>query len=135
MVYGLWPIADSRKNSYIIITMDREKHTIDAEGKIAGRLASRVAFLLQGKHKPSYQGYTDCGDMVAVTNVAGLKFSGRKLQTKTYHRYSGYPGGIRNIKLSDLLAKHPERLFLQMVKDMLPKISLQTNMLKWLTIS
>lgn len=115
--------------------MEREKHTIDAQGKIAGRLASRVAFLLQGKHKPSYQGYTDCGDMVVVTNVAGLKFSGRKLQVKTYHRYSGYPGGIRNIKLSDLMAQDPARIFRQIVTDMLPRNRLRKNMLKRLSIS
>lgn len=115
--------------------MERETHTIDATGKIAGRLASRIAFLLMGKHKPSYQGHTDCGDIVVVTNAAGLKFSGNKLQVKTYHRYSGYPGGIRNIKLSDLMIKHPERAFRQIIKDMLPKNRLQKNMLKRLTIS
>lgn len=98
-------------------------------------MASRIAFLLQGKHKPSYQGNTDCGDMVEVTNVAGMKFSGNKLQAKTYHRYSGYPGGIRNIKLSDLMAKHPDRALRQIVKDMLPKNRLQKNMLKRLTIN
>ncbi|PWB38274.1 MAG: 50S ribosomal protein L13 [Parcubacteria group bacterium] len=115
--------------------MEREKHTLDAEGKIAGRLASRVAFILQGKHKPSYQAHTDCGDIVSVTNAVGLKFSGNKLQAKTYHRYSGYPGGIRNIKLSDLMAKNPAKAFRQIVTDMLPKNRLRKNMLKRLTIS
>lgn len=115
--------------------MEREKHTIDAQGKIAGRLASRVAFLLQGKHKPTYRPHTDCGDFVAISHAASIKFSGKKLQTKTYHRYSGYPGGIRNIKLSDLMAKNPERALRQIITDMLPKNRLQKNMLKRLTIS
>lgn len=115
--------------------MTRQQHTIDASGKIAGRLASQVAVLLQGKHKPSYQPQNDCGDMVLVTNISQIRFSGKKLQQKVYHRFTGYPGGIISTRLIERMKVHPERLFKEIVNAMLPKNKLRARMIKRLTVS
>ena len=115
--------------------MNREIHKIDATEKIAGRLASKIAFLLQGKHKISYQSNTDQGDFVEVTNSAQMKFSGKKIEQKVYHRTTGYPGGIRTKKLKDLIVQSPEKLLRDMVYDMLPKNKLRAEMIKRLKVS
>ncbi|OGY89874.1 MAG: 50S ribosomal protein L13 [Candidatus Komeilibacteria bacterium RIFCSPLOWO2_01_FULL_52_15] len=110
--------------------MQRNTHTLDASGKIAGRFASSIAVLLQGKHKPSYQAHTDCGDLVEVSNVGKMAFSGRKLTRKFYHRFTGYPGGIRSVRLDELFQKKPDLLLKKMVFNMLPKNKLRAKMLK-----
>ncbi|MCD4760943.1 50S ribosomal protein L13 [bacterium] len=115
--------------------MERATHKIDATGKIAGRLASEIAVLLQGKNKISYQPHTDCGDIVEVSNIAEMKFSGKKLDTKVYHRYTGYPGGIRTKKLSDMMEKEPQEVLRKTIYNMLPKNRLRSNMIKRLKIS
>lgn len=115
--------------------MERAKHTIDAQGKIAGRLATQIAIWLQGKHKASYNPRIDGGDFVIVTNVKDMKFSGKKLAAKVYHSFSGYPGGIRNIKLDVLMAKNPAKALEQIVINMLPNNRLRKARLKRLTIS
>lgn len=115
--------------------MEREVHHIDAQGKIAGRLASRIAFLLQGKHKADYQANIDSGDVVVVSNVAHMKFSGRKLDKKMYYHFSGYPGGIKQHKLSDLMKSNPDKVLRDMVLHMLPDNRLRKNRIKRLTIS
>ncbi len=115
--------------------MERKLHTIDATGKIAGRLATEISLLLQGKNKVDYQAHTDCGDMVEITNVAKMKFSGKKLDTKVYHRHTGYPGGIRTTKLSDLMKNKPEEVLRKVLYNMLPKNKLRAKMLKRLSIS
>ncbi len=115
--------------------MERTRHTIHAEGEIAGRLASRIARLLQGKHKVSYQPYMDCGDWVRVLNAGKMKFSGKKLTKKLYHRFTGYPGGIKTVRLDELMARSPDRVLRQMVSAMLPKNKLRARMLKRLEFS
>lgn len=115
--------------------MERQTHKIDAKGKIAGRIASEIAVLLQGKNKASYQPHTDCGDIVEVSNVKDLKFSGNKLDTKVYHRNTGYPGGIRTTKLKDLIKDDPAEVLRKTIYNMLPKNRLRPNMLKRLKIS
>lgn len=114
--------------------MERQTHKIDAQDKIAGRLASEIALLLQGKNKPSYQPHTDCGDIVEVTNVAGLKFSGKKLEQKKYYRNTGYPGGIRTKNLKDVLRDNPAEVLQKTIYNMLPKNKLRARMLKRLII-
>ena len=111
-------------------TMNRDVKIIDAADQVAGRLASRIAFILQGKHKPAYQSHQDLGYFVQVINVDKLKFTGKKLAKKIYYRNTGYPGGIRTTKLSDLLAKRPDRLLRMMVSTMLPKNRLRQPRLK-----
>jgi len=115
--------------------MERTTHKIDANGKIAGRLASEIAVLLQGKNKVDYQAHTDCGDIVEVANVAGMKFSGKKLETKVYYRNTGYPGGIRTKNVKDMMVTEPQEVLRKMVYDMLPKNKLRPNMIKRLKVS
>ncbi len=113
----------------------REKHSIDAAGKIGGRLASQIATWLQGKHKVSFQPHIDAGDFVAVENVAQMKFTGKKLTTKKYHRFTGYPGGIMTKSLGERMIQHPEELLRKMVYAMLPKNKLRPVMIKRLTFT
>jgi len=96
-------------------------HVIDAEGKVLGRLAARVATLLRGKHKPIYQPHMDTGDFVIVVNAAGVRLTGRKLHQKELIRHSGYPGGLKRIPYEVLLKTHPERVITEAVRGMLPK--------------
>ncbi len=109
--------------------MHRDTHTINAENKIVGRLASKIAFLLQGKHKATYQPYTDCGDIVEVMNVSNVKFTGKKLLNKVYHRFTGYPGGLKTTRLSHMYTVKPEILFRRIVFNMLPKNKLRQRMI------
>jgi large subunit ribosomal protein L13 len=94
---------------------------VDAEGQTVGRLASKVAKLIRGKHKPSFTPHADCGDNVIVINAEKVSFSGTKLLDKEYVRYTGYPGGQRSLSAEVMLQKHPERLIEKAVKGMLPK--------------
>lgn len=108
--------------------------TVDAAGKPLGRLASEVARVLRGKHKPSFTPHIDCGDYVIVTNAAQISLTGRKWERKVYYHHSGYIGGIKAIKAEDLLAKHPERLVESAVKGMLPKNKLSRHIFKNLKV-
>lgn len=110
-------------------------HKIDASGQIAGRLASQIAVLLQGKNKASYQPHIDGGDIVEIDNVKDMKFSGKKLETKVYYRTTGYPGGIRTKNLKDMMANEPAAVLKSMVYDMLPKNKLRPHMIKRLKIN
>lgn len=103
------------------INLERDWLLIDASGKSLGRLASQVAKLLRGKHKPTYSPHTDMGDFVIVTNAAKVVLTGNKERAKTYYRHTGYPGGIKSTKAFELRQKHPERLIEKAVKGMLPK--------------
>ena len=94
---------------------------VDAQDKVLGRLASKVAQLLRGKGNPAFSPHVDCGDFVVVINAAGVKLTGNKLQDKIYYRHTGYPGGIRQITAAQLLASHPERVLRKAVVGMLPK--------------
>ncbi|MBI4036395.1 50S ribosomal protein L13 [Candidatus Daviesbacteria bacterium] len=99
----------------------REKHVIDANGKILGRLATEVARLLQGKHKTYFVPYLDTGDLVVVTNAAKVKVSGKKATDKFYIRHSGYPGGLKEESFNKLISRRPEVIIEHAVKGMLPK--------------
>jgi large subunit ribosomal protein L13 len=114
--------------------IERRWYVVDAENQTLGRLATRIALVLKGKHKPTYTPHLDCGDFVIVVNAEKVRVTGRKLDQKFYHRYSGYPGGLSSISLRDQLAKYPERVIKAAVKGMLPKNSLGRQMFKKLKV-
>lgn len=105
-------------------TVNKEWIVIDAEGQVLGRLASKVAFVLRGKHKPSFTPHVDCGDNVIVINAEKVALTGKKMSDKEYVRHSGYPGGQTIQNPEEILKKYPERLIEKAVKGMLPKNSL-----------
>jgi large subunit ribosomal protein L13 len=107
---------------------------IDAGDKILGRVAAEIASRLRGKHKPIFSPYTDTGDFVVVINAEKIALTGKKLDDKMYHHYSGYPGGLKSISAGKLLKKKPEDVIRIAVKGMLPKNSLGRMMLKKLKI-
>jgi len=107
---------------------------VDASGKTLGRLAARVAVALMGKDRPDYTPHVDTGAYVVVTNAAKVRLSGKKLQQKTYERYSGYPGGLKTTSAAQMLAKHPERVIRESVRRMLPKSKLGRQMLRKLRV-
>ncbi len=102
-------------------TANKKWFVVDAEGQTVGRLASKVAKIIRGKHKTNFTPHADCGDNVIVINAEKVSFSGTKLVDKEYVRYTGYPGGQRFTSAQDMLRKHPERLIEKAVKGMLPK--------------
>ena len=102
-------------------TANKEWVIIDAEDMVLGRLASAVAKMLRGKHKPNFTPHADCGDNVVVINAEKVRLTGAKMTDKVYLRHSGYPGGQRAQTAADILAKYPERLVEKAVKGMLPK--------------
>jgi large subunit ribosomal protein L13 len=99
----------------------RRWYVADAEGKVLGRLASRLASVLRGKGKATFSPHVDGGDFVVVVNAAKVRLTGQKLRTKEYIRHSGYPGGVRRATAAELLSKHPTRVVRQAVEGMLPK--------------
>ena len=113
--------------------INRETHNIDANGKVAGRLATEVAVLLIGKHKPTYQPHIDGGDAVLVSNVKDLVFTGKKLRDKMYYRASQHPGGLTETSLAKRMKDDPEKLFKDMVRLMIPNNKLRAARLKRLT--
>jgi len=102
-------------------TVQKEWVIVDAKDEVLGRLASKVAFMLRGKHKPSFTEHVDCGDNVIVINAKQVKLTGNKLQDKEYIRHTGYPGGQRIETAEELLAKKPIKVVENAVKGMLPK--------------
>jgi len=114
--------------------IEREWYVVDATGKTLGRLASEIAKILRGKHKPIYTPHVDCGDFVIVVNADKIRVTGRKLDQKIYYRHSGYPGGLKSIPLRDQLARHPERVIQLAVRGMLPKNRLGRRMIKKLKV-
>ena len=109
-------------------------HVIDAEGIVLGRLASEIAPLLRGKHKPTFAPNVDGGDHVIVVNASKIDISLRKSEDKLYYRHSGYPGGIRSESLGQLLGRNPERVIKLAVRGMLPKTRLGRAQLKNLRV-
>lgn len=109
-------------------TAEKKWLLVDAEGQTVGRLASEVAKLIRGKHKPNFTPHADCGDNVIVINAEKVSFSGTKLVNKEYVRYTGYPGGQRILTAQEILQKHPQRLIEKAVKGMLPKNTLGRNL-------
>jgi large subunit ribosomal protein L13 len=102
-------------------TVKKEWVLVDAEGQTLGRLASKVAKIIRGKHKTNYTPHVDCGDNVIVINSEKVVLTGNKMTDKQYIRYTGYPGGQRFTSPAELMAKHPERLVEKAVRGMLPK--------------
>ncbi len=114
--------------------IERRWWVVDAEGKILGRLASEVAKILRGKHKPYFAPYLDTGDYVIVINAAKIRVTGKKLDDKTYYRHSGYPGGLRSTTLAEMLKKRPTRVIRLAVWGMLPHNRLGRAMMRKLKI-
>ena len=114
--------------------MERKTHTIDATGKVLGRLASEIAILLRGKHKPNFDPSKDMGDFVIVKNVDKLIITGKKLEQKKYYRHSGYPGHLKEISLKKLFKAKPEEVFKKVVYGMLPRNRIRAKMIKRLKI-
>ncbi len=108
--------------------IERQWHTIDASGKILGKLATQIAGLLMGKHKPIYSPNLDTGDYVIVINADKVRVTGNKAKQKTYYRHSGYPGGLKSITLEKLMQTHPTRIIEHAVKGMLPHTRLGASM-------
>jgi large subunit ribosomal protein L13 len=104
--------------------IQRSWHLVDASGRVLGRLASEIAVLLRGKHKPDFSPHLDAGDFVVVINAEKVVLSGRKLKDKVYYRHSGYPGGLRASTPEELLKKRPTRVIEYAVRGMLPKTKL-----------
>lgn len=112
----------------------REWWIVDAEGQTLGRLASQIATILRGKHKPIYAPHIDTGDFVIVINAEKVRVTGNKEEDKLYHRHSGYPGGLTSISLRDQRRRFPERIIESAVRGMLPKNALGRAMFKKLKI-
>ena len=114
--------------------IQRDWYVIDATDKVLGRMASRIAMILQGKTKPIYTPHVDTGDFVVVTNAEKIKLTGNKMNEKVYYTHSGYPGGFKEIPIKKWMQKHPDRIVTLAVKRMLPKTKLGSAMLKKLKV-
>lgn len=114
--------------------IERRWYVVDAQGKTLGRLATQVARILRGKHKPTFSPHMDVGDHVIIINADKIQVTGKKLDTKRYYRYSGYLGGLKSIVLREQLEKHPDRVLTHAIRGMLPKNRLGRAMLKKLKI-
>ena len=112
----------------------RGQHTINAENQVLGRIATQIATLLMGKHKPTYSAHMDSGDFVTVTNAEKVVLTGKKDQQKVYYRHSGYPGGFKEVKVSQMRREHPQRIIELAVKRMLPGNRLLDDRMRRLTI-
>lgn len=115
-------------------TVKREWFVVDAEGQVLGRMATQIASVLRGKHKPTYTPHADAGDYVVVLNADKIRLTGNKWADRKHITYSGYPGGQKATAMADLLVKHPERIVENAVKGMLPKNKLGRAMYKKLFV-
>lgn len=121
------PSAEEAKQS-------REWYVVDAEGKTLGRLASEIAEVLRGKHKPTFSPHVDSGDFVIVTNCEKVAVTGDKLDTVRYYRHSRYPGGLKSRTMREQLDRHPDRVIFEAVKGMMPKTKLGRAQMKKLRV-
>ena len=115
-------------------TVERKWYVIDADGVVLGRLASQVALMLRGKHKPTFTPHVDTGDYIIVVNTDKIAMTSRKLDQKIYYHHSGYPGGLKETKYRDLLANKSEFALKKAVRGMLPKGPLGNKMFKKLKV-
>ena len=123
------------KTDYIKASeVDKKWFLVDAENKTLGRLSSKIAQILRGKHKPSFTPHVDCGDNVIVINAEKINLTGKKWDAKEYIRHTGYPGGQRSLTASELFTKAPERLVEKAVKGMLPKNKLGSALFRNLKV-
>lgn len=111
-----------------------EWFVVDATDRVLGRLATEIARVLSGKHRPGFVPYLDTGDFVVVTNAERVRLTGRKMEEKMYHRHTGHPGGLKSVVAREVRARHPERLLEAAVRGMLPKSRLGRKQLKKLKI-
>ena len=109
-------------------------YVVDAADQVLGRMASKIATILMGKHRPEYTTHVDTGEFVIVINAEKVRLTGKKWTDKTYGRYSGYPGGYREVTAEQLRRKHPDRIVIEAIRRMLPKSRLGTAMLKKLKV-
>jgi large subunit ribosomal protein L13 len=116
------------------IENSRKWYVVDAEGQVLGRLATRIAHILRGKHKAIFSPHQDVGDFVIVVNAEKIRLTKNKADSKTYFHHTGYPGGGREVPFRRLLATHPERIIQHAVKGMLPKNNLGRGMLRKLKV-
>jgi large subunit ribosomal protein L13 len=114
--------------------IERKWYLVDAQGKTLGRMATRIATVLRGKHKPEFSPHMDIGDYVIVVNAEKIHVTGRRRDQKIYYRHSGYPGGLSEISLRNLLVKHPTRAVKFAVRGMLPKNRLGRKMFRKLKV-
>ena len=114
--------------------IQRDWYVVDAQGQTLGRLATRTAAILRGKHKPIYTPHVDCGDYVIIGNAEKVHVTGQKMRQKKYYRHSGYPGGLTEISLRDQLQKFPNRVLEAAVRGMLPKNRLGRRLFKKLKV-
>ncbi|HLH40099.1 MAG TPA: 50S ribosomal protein L13 [Bryobacteraceae bacterium] len=114
--------------------IERHWHLIDAEGVVLGRIASKAAMLLQGKHKPAYTPFLDTGDHVVVVNAAKVRLTGRKEEQKIYRRHSGYPGGLKETGARVVRETRPQRMVEEAIQGMLPKTKLGKQMYRKLKV-
>lgn len=114
--------------------VERKWYVIDATGLTLGRLATKAATILRGKHKVTYTPHVDCGDYVIITNASKVKLTGNKLDDKMYYNHSGYPGGLRERNAKEMIEKYPEEMVERAVKGMLPKGRLGRQMNKKLFV-
>lgn len=114
--------------------VERKWYLVDATDKTLGRLSSKIASMLRGKHKPIFTPHVDCGDYVVVINAEKVKVTGKKLEDKEYKRHSGYPGGLKTVTLEKMLEDKPEDVMIHAVKGMLPKGKLGRQLLKKLRV-
>ncbi|MDP2939127.1 MAG: 50S ribosomal protein L13 [Candidatus Omnitrophota bacterium] len=114
--------------------INRNWYLVDAKDKILGRLATRVARILRGKHKTIYTPHIDCGDNVIIINASGIRVTGKKLKDKIYMHYSGYPGGLKTYTLETLLKKNPSKVLTLAVKRMLPSNPLGRRIIRKLKV-
>ena len=120
--------------SGVNLEANRTWYVVDATGQTVGRLATRVASVLRGKHKPTYTPFIDMGDHVVIVNAEKVVFKGNKLEEKMYRHHTGYPGGLKETTARDMMARHPERVLEQAIKGMLPKNKLGRAMAKKLKV-
>jgi len=122
--------------TYSLSAKDIEKswHVIDATGQTLGRLSTRVATLLMGKHKPAYSPHLDMGDFVIIVNAEKVRVTGKKLDDKIYYRHTGYMGGLKETPLGDMLQRHPGRVIELSVRGMLPRNRLARHLLRHLKV-
>jgi len=114
--------------------MERKTHTIDAKGKVLGRLATQIAVLLRGKNKPDFAPYKDIGDFVAVKNVDKIKLTGKKLEQKIYYHHTGFMGGLKKVPLKKVFKENPDKVLRGAIFGMLPKNKLRAKQIKRLKI-
>jgi large subunit ribosomal protein L13 len=116
------------------MTIAREWHLVDVQNQVLGHAATQIAMILMGKHKPTHSDHYDCGDNIVVVNAAKVRVTGNKAEDKTYARHTGYPGGRREDRYSDLIEAYPERVIQKAVQRMLPKNKLGRQLIKKLHV-